>query len=238
VTTQAQQNYNTPVLCSTWTADGSAYLSGCADKVLRRWDLGSGQSIPVGQHDAPIKEVAWVSELNVAVTGSWDKTIRVWDGRTSTNVAQATMNVSERIYCMDAVSSYVAAGCADNKIHIFDLRKGAQALKVSDSPLKKQLRYLTFAGDRRCFAVASIEGRAAIEYLQDTSPSSNFAFKCHRDGNNVYAVNTMCFHPTLFSTLVTGGSDGTLSIWDKDARQRLKVFLISLFIHSFSNVSI
>lgn len=51
--------------------------------------------------------------------------------------------------------------------------------------------------------------------------SKNFTFKCHRDNNDIYAVNSMCFHP-VYGTFVTAGGDGTYSFWDKDSKQRLK----------------
>lgn len=54
--------------------------------------------------------------------------------------------------------------------------------------------------------------------------SKNFSFKCHRDEQkNVYSVNCISFHPT-YGTFSTGGSDGTVSFWDKDSKQRLKAF--------------
>jgi WD40 repeat protein len=42
-----------------------------------------------------------------------------------------------------------------------------------------------------------------------------------RDGNDVFAVNSMSFHPQ-FGTFVTAGSDGAYNFWDKDSKQRLK----------------
>lgn len=51
--------------------------------------------------------------------------------------------------------------------------------------------------------------------------SLNFAFKCHREGNNAYAVNAISFHPT-YGTFTTSGSDGTIHFWDKDSKQRLE----------------
>ena len=54
----------------------------------------------------------------------------------------------------------------------------------------------------------------------------NFAFKCHRHGTNgseVYAVNSISFHER-FGTFATAGSDGGYAFWDKDSKQRLKLF--------------
>lgn len=51
--------------------------------------------------------------------------------------------------------------------------------------------------------------------------SQNFTFKCHREGNNVYPVESVGFHP-VHSSLITAGSDGYLHIWDKDNKHRLE----------------
>jgi hypothetical protein len=34
--------------------------------------------------------------------------------------------------------------------------------------------------------------------------SKNFTFKCHRDNNDIYAVNSIVFHP-VFGTFATAG---------------------------------
>lgn len=46
-----------------------------------------------------------------------------------------------------------------------------------------------------CPQVGSIEGRVAVQHVEDSMQSKNFTFKCHRDGNDVYAVNSIVFHP-------------------------------------------
>jgi WD40 repeat protein len=51
---------------------------------------------------------------------------------------------------------------------------------------------------------------------------NDFAFKCHRDGADIYPVSSIAFHP--FGTFATTGGDGTFCFWDKDARQKLKSF--------------
>jgi mRNA export factor len=52
---------------------------------------------------------------------------------------------------------------------------------------------------------------------------NNFSFKCHRDNSQVYSVNAISFHP-VHGTFSTAGSDGTFNFWDKDSKQRLKMF--------------
>ncbi|XP_063586879.1 mRNA export factor-like [Penaeus indicus] len=77
------------------------------------------------------------------------------------------------------------------------------------------------------FALGSVEGRVAIQYIVAASPRDNFTFKCHRSNGtsngfqDIYAVNDIKFHP-VHGTLATVGSDGRFSFWDKDARTKLK----------------
>ena len=40
-----------------------------------------------------------------------------------------------------------------------------------------------------------------------------------RDGNDIFSVNALHFHN--FNTFASGGSDGVITYWDKDARHKL-----------------
>lgn len=54
-------------------------LSGGADNAARMFDVTTGQSQQVAQHDAPVKVVRWIDapQGGILATGSWDKTIKV-----------------------------------------------------------------------------------------------------------------------------------------------------------------
>ena len=39
----------------------------------------------------------------------------------------------------------------------------------------------------------------AVHHVEDSMQSKNFTFKCHRDGSDVYAVNSIVFHPQCVS---------------------------------------
>lgn len=43
--------------------------------------------------------------------------------------------------------------------------------------------------------VGSIEGRVGVHHVDETQQGKNFTFKCHRDGNDIYSVNSLNFHP-------------------------------------------
>jgi WD40 repeat protein len=42
--------------------------------------------------------------------------------------------------------------------------------------------------------------------------SKDFAFKCHRDATNAWAVNSISFHPG-HGTFATGGADGIVALF-------------------------
>ncbi|KAJ8528952.1 hypothetical protein K7X08_035770 [Anisodus acutangulus] len=63
------------------------------------------------------------------------------------------------------------------------------------SPLKYQTRCLAAFPDQQGCLVGSIEGRVGVHHLDDSQQSKNFTFKCHREGNEIYSVNSLNFRP-------------------------------------------
>lgn len=122
-------------------------------------------------------------------------------------------------------------GTANRHVIIYSLENQPTEFKRHESPLKYQHRCVAIFNDMKKkspagYALGSIEGRVAIQYLNPANPKDNFTFKCHRvngaaNFQDIYAVNDIAFHP-IHGTLVTVGSDGTFSFWDKDARTKLK----------------
>lgn len=214
-------------------------FGGGADKAARMLDLGAGasQAQQVAAHDQPIRCVDAITVQNspMLITGSWDKMVKYWDLRQQQPVA--TLECKDRVYSMDVRGNeMLVIGTAERWIHIVDLKNPTTFFKTIQSPLKWQTRVVSTFTDGTGFAVGSIEGRCAIQYVDDKDQSNNFSFKCHRQTppsatgttttsanapSNVYAVNAISFHPQ-HGTFSTAGSDGTFHFWDKDAKHRLK----------------
>lgn len=152
--------------------------------------------------------------------------MKYWDLRQQTPIAQ--VECQERVYTMDVKNKLLVIGTADRYINIINLDNPTTFYKTMQSPLKWQTRVVSCFADATGFAVGSIEGRCAIQYVEEKDSSSNFSFKCHRetppgsrDVSNIYSVNAISFHP-VHGTFSTAGSDGTFHFWDKDAKHRLK----------------
>jgi mRNA export factor len=75
-----------------------------------------------------------------------------------------------------------------------------------------QTRSIACFADGTGYALGSVEGRVAIQHIDDSKSNQNFSFKCHRKEivkgkmSDVFAVNVLSFHP--FGTFSTAGSDG------------------------------
>lgn len=233
--------HDAPALCCDFASDNTTALSGGCDGQLRQWNVTQGPQATsvVGRHDQPIRCLKFLPGHNVVVTGGWDKQIKVWDLRTP-GTAAMSVPMSERVYAMDCKADYVVVGLAhnanqtvntpDKNIAVLDLRS-RQMLAEYKSPLTYQTRCISMFQNGQGFAIGCIEGRVAIEYFNEmqyknsNTPkpgASNFVFKCHRDKQDIYAVNAIDFHHS--NTFVTAGSDGSLHTWDKDVRSKLASF--------------
>lgn len=142
-----------------------------ADKAARMIDLAANANVAtqVAVHDQPIKCVKYFTPANtqapMIVTGSWDKTIKYWDLRTSNPVA--TVQCQERVYTMDVKGQLLVIGTADRFIDVIALNEPTKFYKTSQSPLKWQTRVVSCFTEGNGFAVGSIEGRCAIQYIEE-----------------------------------------------------------------------
>jgi mRNA export factor len=212
--------HDAPVLSATWHHDGASVFSGGCDKQARRWDLGANTQVQVAAHDAPIRHLAWVAELSLLVTGGWDRTLRYWDARSPTPAH--THVLPERCYALSVAYPLLVVATAERHIQIFNLASNPGAVyKQLQSPLKYQTRCVAAFPDKTGYLLGSIEGRVAVQHVEEALAPKNFTFKCHRHGDAIHAVNACVFHP-VHGTFVTTGSDGCYNFWDKDSKQRLK----------------
>ncbi|KDQ09640.1 hypothetical protein BOTBODRAFT_58543 [Botryobasidium botryosum FD-172 SS1] len=227
-TSKCTFQHKAPVLDCAFDSTGAIAFSGGIETWVRKFDLENETATVLGGHDDAVSSVVYSKDTNTLITGSWDRTVRTWDHRAATPQT-ASIAQPERVYAMDTVQNYLVVATAARHIHIYDTRQMSEALYKRESSLKFQTRTVGCMADGKGFATASVEGRIAVDYF-DPSPESQtkkYAFKCHRQAvgteDIVWPVNAITFHP-LHNTFASGGSDGTVSIWDHTAKKRLRQY--------------
>jgi cell cycle arrest protein BUB3 len=172
-------------------------------------------------------------------TGSWDGAVYQYDPKQQ-QAQQARLDLGEgQIYSMDTAGSTLVVATASKKLLLFDVRYMSAPMESRDSPLKSQLRTVRMRPDGSSFVCSSIEGRIGIEFVNSASEEvkkKNYTFKCHRKGDMICPVNTVAFHPC--GTFASGGSDGTVAVWDGDRRKRqlaLPAFPLPIAALAFNN---
>jgi len=224
---KAQVNHENkmPALDTCFSADGTTVFSAGADKAVRMWRLGetppNNVAQQIGVHDAPVKSVGFLSSSNLVVSGGWDSKLKFWDTRSPTPAGEFPL--PERCYGLDVRGNLMVVATADRKLVVYDVSGQPREHSRQESPLKYQTRCVSCFPDQTGFALGSLEGRVGIRYVQKVGNKDHFAFKCHRQGNDVYSVNCIAFQNT-YGTFATVGADGVVTFWDKDNKQRLKAF--------------
>ncbi|KAM3337045.1 hypothetical protein P3S68_032745 [Capsicum galapagoense] len=227
--------HDAPVRELAWIPEMNLLVTGSWDKTLRYWDLR--QQNPVHVQQLPERCYALTVKHPLMVAGTADKNLIVFNLqnpqdreniRDETGKQQLLSWWKTRIRQFSKLSkdgsrfainsSFFKASFQLRKIYN---RRSSTEFKRIPSPLKYQTRCLAAFPDQQGFLVGSIEGRVGVHHLDDSSQGKNFTFKCHREGNDIYSVNSLNFHPT-HGTFATAGSDGAFNFWDKDSKQRLK----------------
>lgn len=133
------------------------------------------------------------------------------------------------IYDLPTVAQHFASATPTNKDGTTDISPWQQR----ESSLKFLTRAVSCMPNDAGYATSSIEGRVAVEWFEDSAESQarKYAFKCHRQaapeeeggGDIVYPVNALAFHLN-YVTFASGGGDGTVALWDAEAKRRMKQY--------------
>ncbi|KAH8924599.1 WD40 repeat-like protein [Atractiella rhizophila] len=229
-------SHDSPVLSVCWNKEGNKIFSGSADKTVKVYDVSTGQSNKLGDHQDTVKGVVWAdAQGGVLASASWDKTLKYWDLRSPQPVA--TVSLPERAYSMATSSTLLLIATADRHLCLFNLTSPTTIFKQVYSPLKFQTRSVACMPEGKGYAVASIEGRVSVNFFSDAP--APYSFKCHRKdlpGQNTsvnasqskyqkatWSVNSLSFHQQLGS-LATAGTDASFSFWDLEGKSKLKTF--------------
>lgn len=221
----------------TTNSEDTSLVTGGMDGSIRMVDLQSSTAQTIGQHDSgedsnvtSSSACSCLASLSpaVVVSAGWHKKVHIWDVRQSSSGAAAAaavvIDLPGKAFSMDADlrNQRVVVGTSGRRTCFIDIRNAKMELD-RESSLKYQIRTVRFSPDGNSIAVGSVEGRVAIEYMEELglpAAGKKYAFKCHRSGDIVYPVNAIEFHPK-FGTFATGGCDGGVVMWDGLHKKKL-----------------
>ena len=231
VTRVADVDCGAPVLCGVFGGGTDACVVGCADGGVRWIDLKTGAATTVGAHEGGARCVMWDEKAGVVISGGWDRRVKVWDARLGGGGrCVSSTEVGGKGYAGDARDGRCVLATSDGQILAYDvedLMGGGRPRVNRRSSVRFQTRAIAVNASAEWFVNATVEGRVAVEYVDDEeNEKRRFAFKCHRGKNEdgsagevIYPVHSVSFHP--LGTFATGGGDGYVSYWDAEARKRL-----------------
>ena len=179
-------------------------------------------------------------QSEILVSASWDCSLNLHNLK---DASQSFKRIAlpGKPQALSISPSKVVVAMTGRVINIYDLEAIVKLFASGSNDLvpwqqrESSLRYLTRAvacmPNDAGYSTSSIEGRVAVEWFEDTAESQarKYAFKCHRqpapdgDGDIVYPVNALAFHP-VHGTFASGGGDGTVALWDATAKRRLKQY--------------
>lgn len=216
--------------------------------VRNRIDLTTGEQTTISEHTKPVRCIVYSPTHQILVSASWDSTLHFHNLAAPAGSSPAIYTLPGKPHAMSASPTKVVVAMTARLVHIFDLPTIAAQFSSSGSSdnftidtwqkRESSLKFLTRAvacmPNDAGYATSSIEGRVAVEWFEDTAESQarKYAFKCHRQANAeedgggdvVYPVNALVFHPVFGKTFASGGGDGTVALWDAEAKRRMKQY--------------
>ncbi|OAA61856.1 nuclear pore complex protein [Niveomyces insectorum RCEF 264] len=238
-----------PVLDVCFGQDDKEAFSAGLDHAVRRIDLESGAQDVLSRHDQGVSCVAYSREHGLVVSGSWDATLHFHNTRPTGRRTPLRISLPGKVHAVATSPTKVVVAMTARLVHIYDLPTVAaffadeanessdgssiQPWQQRESSLKFLTRAVACMPNDAGYATSSIEGRVAVEWFEDSAASQarKYAFKCHRQaapeaeggGDVVFPVNALAFHPR-YGTFASGGGDGTVALWDAEAKRRMKQY--------------
>ncbi|MFM8890025.1 MAG: WD40 repeat domain-containing serine/threonine protein kinase [Planctomycetia bacterium] len=188
------------------SADGTRVATASADQTARIWDAESGQTLgTLRGHDGPLYGVAFAPDGSLVATASADRTARLW---TTAGVEAGVLSGHDETVFGIALSgdgARLATASRDKTVRLWDVARRA-SLAVMEGH-ERRVFNVGFAADDGRLVSASEDGTARVWNLASQAAGSTLVHPAR--------VNAAVFGPG--GTIVTGGVDGLVRIWDPQA---------------------
>ena len=211
------------VTCVTVSSDGAHIVSGCADKIVRVWDMTTGAlRSSLEGHTLCVNGVA-ASAAHVVSCAS-DTTARVWDLATGTEThLLAGHTAVVRCVTITPTGSHAISGSDDGTVRVWDIATGEQThLFEGHGPVMGMVFGVAVSPDSAYVASCATNNNACLWDIH--TGEKTLALDGHgpftgRVGHS-RPIRGVAFTPDG-KHIVTCSDDQTLRIWDLHGREVL-----------------
>ncbi|KAL5828700.1 hypothetical protein ACOSQ3_018168 [Xanthoceras sorbifolium] len=213
-------------------------FTAASDGFIRRYDLHSGITDTIGNHDDIATCLRYSDETSQVLTAGLDNKIKSLDMRMGTTpVFWRHLDAGVESMSLSSFDLIVATGAS---VNIYDLRNLDRSFQSSESQMDIQIKCVHSIPYSRGYVVGSIDGRVAVEISNSSNPNNTrYTFRCHpksKDGRyHLVSVNDMAFNPLICGAFVTGDNEGYVIAWDAQSKRRL--FELPRYPNSVASIS-
>ena len=194
------------VLSTSFSADGSRVVIGCADERAKVFDARTGAALLILRgHAAGVKSASFSRDGSRVVTGSYDGTAKLWDAKTGAELLTFNGRAGAVMSASVSPDGYlVLTGNEDGTAKLWDARTGALGLTLRGHT--GQVRAASFSLDGSRVVTGSDDGAAKV--WDAKTATVVLTLRGHTQG-----VTSASFSPDG-SRIVTASDDRTAKVWD------------------------
>lgn len=200
----------------------SVAFSAGSDGFIRRYDMYSGISDTVGNHEDIATCIQYSGEKGEVISAGLDKKLISWDMRNAKRVFSGNLSVEVESMSLSGFDLTVSSG---SSIHMYDLRNLDTPVQSNDSSINVQIRCVSSFPYSRGYAAGSVDGKVLLEISDPSNSNENYIFRCYpktKDGRYyLVPVNDIAFNPLVSGTVIMGDNEGYVTAWDYKTRKRL-----------------
>ncbi|XVF03265.1 hypothetical protein REPUB_Repub04eG0246400 [Reevesia pubescens] len=203
--------------------EDSVVFSAGSDGSITRYDLLSGTSNRIGNHDDLATCIEYSNETRQVITAGFDKKMIAWDVHAAKPLA-LLRNLDAEVDSM-SLSGFELTIAVGSSVDIYDLRNLDRSVQSDKSSMDFRVRCVCSIPYSKGYAVGSVDGRVKLEISDPSSSNMGYIFRCHpksTDGRNyLVPVNDIAFNPFISGAFVAGDNEGYVTAWDAKSRRRL-----------------
>ncbi len=206
-----------PVRALAFRADGSALVSGSADKTARIWDLNDKAAPEKTQftgHAADVTAVAFSANGQQALSGAGDHSLKLWNAADGTEIKAFAGHAGSVVGVAFRADGHPVSASSDKTIRIWNPADGKSVRTIADT---HALTAMAMARDGGRVAVAGADHVIRLYQLNDGKKLASLE-------GQAGPVVELAFDPAGMRLVASSSAEFT--VWDGSSASRLETVAV------------